>query len=85
MIEYPKDDFLGWEKAHFLNGLQYFLPDWMQHSLKMDQIDDKTIETRLTDINFKLNFTDTRLTSLWWTLVGFESLEVSGLNATEMI
>lgn len=81
-IEYPVDDFLGWEKAHFLNGLQYFLPEWMQHSLKMDQIDDETLELRITDVNLKLNFTDTRITTLWWTLVGFDTFEVTGLNVT---
>jgi len=54
----------------------------MQHSLKLDEIDDETLEMRLTDINLKLNFTDTRITTLWRTLLGFESFEITGLNVT---
>jgi hypothetical protein len=30
----------------------------------------------------KLNFDETRLTTLWWTLLNFESFELTGLNVT---
>lgn len=66
----------------FLNSLMYYVPTWMRHTLMMDEIDDQTLEFRLTDINLKLNFDETRLTTLWWTLLNFESFELTGLNVT---
>lgn len=34
------EDLLGKEKSMFLNSLMYYLPEWMRHTLMMDQIDD---------------------------------------------
>ena len=39
-IEYPDNDFLGWEKKHFLNSLAYFMPEGHRHPLMLDEIDD---------------------------------------------
>jgi hypothetical protein len=84
-IEYPDNDFLGWEKKHFLNSLAYFMPEGHRHPLMLDEIDDQTLQLRLTNIDLTLRFEEAELTALWWTLLGLDSFSISGLNVTAMV